>query len=63
METRPYGNQALGHMVVNTVSLVSSQFSKINRSILFLFQTVCSCKTRVTVEKNLSPSLRYGVVQ
>ena len=49
--------------VVNTVRLVASQFSKINRPIFFWFQTVCSCKTQVTVEKNLSPSLRYDLVQ
>ena len=30
---------------------------------LFLIQTACSCKTQVTVEKNLSPSLRYDLEQ
>ena len=30
---------------------------------LFWFQTVCSCKTQVTVEKHLSSSLRYDLVQ
>ena len=50
-------------MVVNTVELPASQCSKMNRPILFWFQTVCSCKTQVTVEKNLSPSLRYELVQ
>ena len=49
-------------MVVNTVRLAVSQFSKINRPIFFLFQTVCSCKTQVAVEKNLSPSW-YDLVQ
>ena len=29
------GNQALGHMVVNTVRLAASQFSNINRPIFF----------------------------
>ena len=51
---------SLEHMVVNTVRLVASQFSKINQPIFFWFQTVCSCKTQVTAEKNLSPSLRSG---
>ena len=50
-------------MVVNIVRRTASQFSKINRLIFFRFQTVCSCKTQVTVEKNLSPSLRYDLVQ
>ena len=47
-------------IIVNTVRLVASQFSKINWPIFFWFQTVCSCKTPVTAEKNLSPSLRSG---
>ena len=50
-------------MVVNTVRLAASQFSKINRPMFFWFQTVCSCKTRVTAEKNLSSSLRYDLLQ
>ena len=40
-----------------------SQFSKMNRPIFFLFQIVCSCKTQVTAQKNLSPSLGYGLVE
>ena len=50
-------------MVVNTVKLAVSQFSKTHRSIFFLFQTVYSCKTEVTVEKNRSRRLRYDLVQ
>ena len=50
-------------MVVNTVRLAASQFNKINRPIFSDFKTVCSCKTQVTAEKNLSPSLRYDLVQ
>ena len=50
-------------MVVSTVRLAASQFSKINKPIFFRFQTVCSCKTQVTVEKNLSRRLRYDLVQ
>ena len=50
-------------MVVNAVSLEASQFSKIDRPIFFRFQNVCSCKTQVTLENNLSPSLRYDLVQ
>ena len=57
---------SLEQMVVNTstVRLAASQFSKINRPIFFWCQTVCSCKTQVTAEKNLSPSLmvRFGTV-
>ena len=52
----------LAHMVVNTVRIVASQFSKINSPMFFWFQTVCSCKTLVTVEKNLSQRLRYDLV-
>ena len=50
-------------MVVNTVRLAASQFSKTKRPIFFRFQTVCSCKTQVTAEKNLSRRLRYDLVQ
>ena len=50
-------------MAVNTVRLAASQFSIINRPFFFLFQTLCSCKAQVTVEKNLLPSLRYDLVQ
>ena len=54
---------SIWHMVVNTVKLAASQFSKINRRIFFWFQTVCSRKTQVTVEKNLSRRLRDDLVQ
>ena len=54
---------SIGHMVVNTVRLAASQSSKISRPIFFWFQTVCSCKTEVTVEKNLSRRSRYDLVQ
>ena len=54
---------SLGHMVVNTVRLTASQFSKINRPIFFWIQTVWSCKTQMTVEKNLAHRLRYDLVQ
>ena len=47
----------------HTFRLAASQFSKINRPIFYWFQTVCSCKTQVTVKKNLSHRLRYDLVQ
>ena len=53
----------LGHIVVNTFRLAASQFSKIKRPVFFWFQIVCSCKTQVTVEKNLLDRLRYDLVQ
>ena len=51
-------------MVVNTVRLVASQFSKINRPIpVFLISNCVSCKTQVTVENNLAHGLRYDLVR
>ena len=50
-------------MVVNTVRLAASQFSKINRPIFFQFQTIWNCKTEVTVEENLSHRLRYDLAE
>ena len=38
----------------------ASQFSKFNRPIVFL---ISNCMQQVTVDKNLSPSLRYNLVQ
>ena len=54
---------SIGHMVVNTVRLAPSQSSKISRPIFFWFQTVCSCKTEVAVDKNLSRRSSYDLVQ
>ena len=60
METRRNENQALGHMVANTVILAASQLSKINRPTFSDFKPyAAACKTQVTVEKDLSPNLRY----
>ena len=53
-----YGDQALGQCQPQ-----ASQFSKINRPKFFLFQTVCNCKTQVTVEKNVPHLLKYDLVQ
>ena len=51
-------------MVVNTVRLEASQFSKINRPVFFLILNRMQLYvTHVTVEENLSPSLRYDLVQ
>ena len=54
---------SLGHMVVNTVRLAASQFSKINRPIFFWFQTGWSCKSQMIVEKSHAHRFRYDLVQ
>ena len=50
-------------MVVNTVRLAASQFSKINSQSFSDFKLYAAVKTQVTVEKNFSPSLRCELIQ